>query len=312
MIHDNNQPLSVVFEEDSHAVTSTTASAAQPELLSMGPDHIEEEDEDDDEGVDDEHDDSAAHQDHPEHHKKSSSSSSRRRTRRLHLRRAACLLVCLGIPAIVICVAVVFLDKEDRDVDALFGKNSNDIDDAPFVPRVTRLPTPTPTLAPTISVTAAPTLTPCRQACRLGCWQVQEFWLVDTAHNVPLRRMVSGEVLSLSALQQEWDSSEFSVECHLQLADAADPTAVGSVGLRDNFDIPSSSSSSSSSSPPYSVVDHSPPYTLGGDVNGKYFLTRFDDHVNQEWTVTCQAFCGANLQGPAASDPTSISFWVHG
>lgn len=77
---------------------------------------------------------------------------------------------------------------------------------------------------------------------------------------------------------------------------------VGSVGLRDNFGL-------HSFQPGAFVVDNAAPYTLAGDVDGNFFTTRFDKHVGEQWTITCQAFCDADLQGEAGQEK-SLSFWV--
>ena len=151
----------------------------------------------------------------------------------------------------------------------------------------------TPSTTPTLS---------CEAGCRSGCLKIIDFWLVNSAADVPLRPLRQGETLSLSGLQMEYLSTQFTVTCHT-MADADKvtwPWTVGSVGLRDNFDSHTTGSF---------VTDNAAPYTLAGDVNGNYFTTRFDKHVDEQWTITCQAFCDANLQGEAGLHK-SLSFWI--
>lgn len=114
-----------------------------------------------------------------------------------------------------------------------------------------------------------------------------------------------GETYSLSALEEQFDTDEFALLCvTFPLPFDAQPFEVGSVGLRDNNYDTHVNTAGNKNGRDYNS-EGSPPYTLADDNNGDYFATNF--RLGEEWSITCQAFCGDNLVEPA-SVPVTRTF----
>ena len=247
----------------------------------------------------------------------------RRRKRSLFTRRVIFILLFLGIPAVVILSAFFLFDDNsstnslrDGDGNASTGNatpstDSSNEDDGDGVdggdeeePPVV-VTTTSPTAAPKTSspTTLQPTIpTTCETTCREGCFSVTGFLLVDAVNDRDLRPLVQGETLSLDALQNAYQTTRFTIVCTTTTLTSNGVWDIGSVGLRDNYN-----SDSPSGTDEY-LVDNAGPYTLAGDIRGNYFTTRFRNYLG-DWTVTCEAFCEAGLQGDS-SGPVSISFTV--
>ena len=114
-----------------------------------------------------------------------------------------------------------------------------------------------------------------------------------------------GAAYSLTNWRTSFDATDFAVLC---LTDPPPfetvPFEVGSVGMRDNFYRTHTLTTAYDSGKDYNA-DNTPPFTLAGEKDGAYISTNFT--LGEDWSITCQAFCGENLSGDG-SVPFTINF----
>ena len=116
-------------------------------------------------------------------------------------------------------------------------------------------------------------------------FSVVTWWLVDANANVRLVPIEDDSVLSLSSLENEYNTFSFSIEVE------TDPPVVGSVAFTDNLGVGVE-------------LQNSPPYALGGASGDDYLSLSFDP---ADWTVTAQPFCQSGAEGGSGAIST-ISF----
>jgi hypothetical protein len=128
-----------------------------------------------------------------------------------------------------------------------------------------------------------------------------DFIVVDSSidgEDSQLFSIGDGDTLDLSAVQAEHGATALTIICITDPEPfVRTPFEVGSVGLRDNFNTNDTSNGDFK-------VENKPPFTLADDDSKP-----FSGFVGEEFTVTCQAFCEGNLQGPS-SESVSISFMI--
>ena len=150
--------------------------------------------------------------------------------------------------------------------------------------------------------------------CSADCIYVQGLVLVDADQNADLINpngdwlvvLEQGTNYSLSQLQNQYSTPNFAVLCITwPFPFEKTPFEVGSVGLRDNNYRTHEGTAGYNNGLDYNA-EASPPYTLAEDNSGDYNPTPFAQYLGP-WSITCQAFCGSDLDGDASS-PYTVQF----
>lgn len=183
------------------------------------------------------------------------------------------------------------------------------------VPKKTLTPGAPSTLPPVSPPVIPPTLGPGETAqptpecttCRSGCLAITDFVIVDAndaanSANPESQYLVylqEGATYSLSQWQTAFPQvQEFALVCITDPPPFRDINfAIGSVGLRDNVYGLHVGTAGANNGLDYNG-EGSPPYSLQDDNNGIYTPTDFS--IGEDWSITCQAFCGSGLTGESS------------
>ena len=151
--------------------------------------------------------------------------------------------------------------------------------------------------------------------CSSECLQIVDFVVVDADKDLNIANPASdylfsigeGEAYSLSNIQQTFGATNLALLCVTNPPPFSTvPFTVGSVGLRDNVYRTHANTQVYDPVADYNV-ENSPPFALADHNAGDYNPTDFT--LGLDWSITCQAFCGSDLQG-GESPPVTRNFQI--